>query len=338
MHIRRHNYYTNLTKIYNAIDINKYLPKYVGSIYHYTGPQAFCSILKNKKLRFTNKKYLNDTTEGIYVLNLCANFADKICKDYPEFTSDFRTQCQKRIKEYTIDPIETYQCSFSIDPDSLCLWNYYTHGDSILGYNLEIDPHALHSDLNKKYKDKKVFYAGRVLYGEEEQVEALRDIANPFFEYYNKFNKQFESEISPMITSRHTIYFLLSKFILIGDFFKPKCFIPENEYRMVFTSTITEGFDHLFTEDAENDYLNGNANKESKKKNPFDIDFFTRKGLVIPYIDIEIPANALKSIRLSPTLETERAKDGAFVLSQKNFGKQINSREKILTSEIPLRY
>jgi Protein of unknown function (DUF2971). len=42
-------------------------------LYHYTSFDAFCSIIKNVKLRLVNIRYLNDKSEYIYALNLLKN-------------------------------------------------------------------------------------------------------------------------------------------------------------------------------------------------------------------------------------------------------------------------
>ncbi len=56
-----------------------------------------------------------------------------------EAKEQFLTLCDKIKREkarYNI--LEAYQCSFSTTSDNLCLWNYYTHGDSVQGYNLDL--------------------------------------------------------------------------------------------------------------------------------------------------------------------------------------------------------
>ena len=39
-------------------------------VYHYTSPDAFLSIIQNQAVRFTDIRYLNDKTEGIYFVKL----------------------------------------------------------------------------------------------------------------------------------------------------------------------------------------------------------------------------------------------------------------------------
>ena len=158
------NYYRDLVSRHNSIKISEIIPPYEGMIYHYTSVNAFCSILESSKLRFTNKKYLNDTTEGSYIFDLCKREAESLCRKRAEAKEQFLTLCDKIKREkarYNI--LEAYQCSFSTTSDNLCLWNYYTHGDSVQGYNLGFDSQLLHKSLNTKHSEKSYFQAGKVM-------------------------------------------------------------------------------------------------------------------------------------------------------------------------------
>lgn len=134
-------YYHELTNISNNIKISQFIPEVDSPIYHYTGPDAFTSILSNTELRFTNRDYLNDFSEGKYVLNLCIDNSNYICADYLQYENDFKEYCREKLNSK--DAFQVFQCSFSLDSDSLCLWNYYTRADRIQGYNLGFDPKLL---------------------------------------------------------------------------------------------------------------------------------------------------------------------------------------------------
>ena len=59
-----------ITATYNNFDYQSHL-KQPDELYHYTSLNTLQIILKNKQLRFTNRAYLNDKSEGTYVLSLC---------------------------------------------------------------------------------------------------------------------------------------------------------------------------------------------------------------------------------------------------------------------------
>ena len=93
------NYYRDLVSRHNSIKISEIIPPYEGMIYHYTSVNAFCSILESSKLRFTNKKYLNDTTEGSYIFDLCKREAESLCRKRAEAKEQFLTLCDKIKRE-----------------------------------------------------------------------------------------------------------------------------------------------------------------------------------------------------------------------------------------------
>ena len=53
--------------------------------YHYTSPEAFLSIVQNQSVRFTDVRFLNDKTEGIYFVKALLDFLDKNQGRYPYF-------------------------------------------------------------------------------------------------------------------------------------------------------------------------------------------------------------------------------------------------------------
>lgn len=46
--------------------------------YHYTSPSAFLSIIDKRQIRFTDIRYLNDKSEGVYLIKLIINFLKNI--------------------------------------------------------------------------------------------------------------------------------------------------------------------------------------------------------------------------------------------------------------------
>ena len=55
------------------------------TVYHYTSPEAFLSIIQNQTLRFTDIRYLNDRTEGIYFIKTLLDFMEKNKERFPCF-------------------------------------------------------------------------------------------------------------------------------------------------------------------------------------------------------------------------------------------------------------
>ena len=61
-------------------------------VYHYTSPSAFLSIIQSQTLRFTDIRYLNDKSEGIYFVKLLLDFMDSYRNEYPLFNEVINQQ------------------------------------------------------------------------------------------------------------------------------------------------------------------------------------------------------------------------------------------------------
>ena len=102
------------------------------SVYHYTSIGGLESILRNKTLRFTNIKYMNDKDEIIAGL-------DSIAKDC-NASDEVREQMRLAITNLGM---QLFVCCFSLKEDSLPMWNYYTKEINSQGYNIEFDDKKL---------------------------------------------------------------------------------------------------------------------------------------------------------------------------------------------------
>ncbi len=59
-------YTSEFCKFYNNLKID--VDTEVDAVYHYTSANALLSIIQKRELRFTDRFYLNDKSEGTYVL------------------------------------------------------------------------------------------------------------------------------------------------------------------------------------------------------------------------------------------------------------------------------
>ena len=63
-----------IAKLFNSIklsDFNDYFGLENNDIYHYTSPDVFNIIINDNTLRFSDRLFLNDKSEGSYVLDVC---------------------------------------------------------------------------------------------------------------------------------------------------------------------------------------------------------------------------------------------------------------------------
>ena len=75
-------------------------------------------------------------------------------------------------RHYSSHEVDAYLCCFSLDSDSLPMWNYYVKGNVYQGYNLEISNRFIHDirasePLVERYK---------VIYDDKEKQQKIQKI------------------------------------------------------------------------------------------------------------------------------------------------------------------
>lgn len=282
-------------------------------IYHYTSLEGLHGILTSNSLHFTNIYFLNDRAEMIYtykvILELISNLEQEIDAELyqkiksraeyitcPEY---YQSESEVLFRE------DFYIASFSIDPDSLSLWNNYTKSVNKIGFNIKFPAYKLVSHIENINKDTSVYYS-EVCYIVAEQKKMLKET---ILKYNEKWNNTIDDE------ARHQIIRDLWKnFIIYSLFFKHPQFAQENEYRIVI----------------------GNISHAEDKK----LNFRCQHGLFIPYLQIGFPENKefqnriLEEIKVSPTCDKS--------LIKYSIDKLLNNTGydslQISYSDIPLRY
>lgn len=301
----------DVCKLYNSINLRDIIPDVDELIYHYTSPLGFKGILEYKTLRFSDRYFLNDYSEGIYVMELCLNNIDSIVLERGEFKDKLLDGCKERIENPQNNNFFGYQCSFSLNKDSLCLWNYYTKGDNIQGYSLGFNSKELCSKLKltsiTEDGNIPVIVGGKVVYDESQQLSMVNEIVNRFFDLSRSYNDK-----------QIIIDLLIDKLMLIGAFFKKEYFKVEEEYRLVVDL-----------------HINSSTRQFSLIKE--EQNFYEKNGILIPYIDIAYEPGALKEIRLSPTLDVKTAVNSIYRTTMRDFP-QIEKYKAVKQSEIPVRY
>ena len=106
------------------------------SLFHYTSIHGLQGILNNKTLHFTNITYMNDRDEIIAGLDSIAKNIDEPEKTQSELYS-FLLENQANV----------FVCCFSLDNDSLPMWNYYTKEITNQGFNIEFSDKKLVESL-----------------------------------------------------------------------------------------------------------------------------------------------------------------------------------------------
>ena len=274
---------------------------YDGIVYHYTSSAVLPNILKDKIcIRFTDYRFLNDMSEGS---DIPALFKD-ICNDLYEtkiISEELFNEIKKQNDIFDNSENSLYVACFSMNGDSLPMWNYYLKDNKYNGYSIGFD-------------FKKMQYADgldciKVLYSFKEVKSiissGIRSIIheNSLFEQNDLENK-----------SKYLIR-LLKKSLLI---YKKECFSHEKEVRLIL--------DLDFVTDNEHDFI---CDKQIKH--------FEKNGILIPYCDvIWNNKDIFKEICYAPTMNPEQTELGIRSLL-KSFGYDKNEY-KLFKSKIPVRY
>ena len=135
-------------KLYNSFQYQG-IEKCHGTIYHYTSPESLQGIFETNSLFATDLYFLNDASEGMYVIKLIQDNIEKLCQNNKKLIKAVRHELRLLELGKWTELIHNYTISFSMNGDSLEMWNYYTKGSSIQGYNIgfDIDKLALNCPL-----------------------------------------------------------------------------------------------------------------------------------------------------------------------------------------------
>jgi len=299
-------------------------------IYHYTSPPGLYAILSNASIRFTDCQFLNDKSEYKHIEKSLKIAYSKIkanlVNDFePIFNiiakNEFETESMKFLSPndsqltFEITKKRYYVFCASDAPDSLGMWNYYVKNDRYQGYNLGFSVYQILRNFAKiKNPEIEIFY-GTIIYDESTQISVLEEL---FFEYDQILEvklRQSSSYEEHQVVHDEILGEMLEQIEGYRLFFKNDSFSDEREYRFVIRMPV--------------EYV-------SKKDDYLMMGYDIRNGIIVPHCDLSFSrANAISTLRLSPMLEYELAKQGLLrFLHFNGYGDKI----MIEKSEIPIRY
>lgn len=318
---RKVDYMMSPNEIYNTYDYQGKLKK-PEKLYHYTSLDVLQTILEKKQLRFTNRAYLNDKSEGHYVLSLCEEKIDDLwpMEEGKETFKKALESAQKELKEAAEKPVyekntrnfQIYQVSFSYERDSLIMWNYYAAGG---GCSIQFSKEYMENLKNELNGSGLTALFGYVIYDVEKQVEILKGIFEAFLQVYS-------DNTSSSLKYALWESCLIRSILKIGALFKHPGFRDERECRMVF-DVYQEGKTKEFP-----------ALIPPKGQEPYKSKIRISNGVLVPYVDFDFDIKYLQSITVSPTSNFEKVKQGLKIV----LCEQGITDLPINHSEIPLRF
>lgn len=300
-------------------------------ICHYCTADTLNAILNKNCLRFTDIRFLNDSTEFIEIIpliiavvnngNYKPDFKDLILnsielRELREYRQSYigHTKESHNLKEMAY---HTYTCSFSKNSDSLSLWNYYattSGGINIVfdfAWNMFKGSNRTQVNTVDKLKNDIMIYRGLVIYQEEDKKKCITELLNLLYQIYCDTKDEIEKYRS------YILYAFKESVNHMRCFFKNEHFINEEEYRVVLK--IPEEF--LQTEDCCDDIVGKGV--------------FKRGNILIPYVDYKFEKESIKRITMNPYVSD---KNSIFEMSIENLI-WMNKLEdiEIVKSIIPIR-
>lgn len=296
------------------------------TVYHYTSPSGLLGIVdngedsKNAKLWFTRWDSLNDKNERYDIQEVLKEYKESKGDTIPEeFQDVIEELINTEVTKWELPPrlwrhsdnelnflnlsepdsTNIYICSFSVDKDSLPMWNYYSKSSHYEGYALEIN-----FERWKEHVEKLIGYAldiRWVIYQEKAKIDELDKIVSEC-----KQSLEIAQRYQTIVGLEHIKYNLSCRIAELQFFFKNKHFSHENEVRAILQIP------------------------KDKKITP---KYRAGNGYIIPYVEVPVPKEAITSVTVGPLLEKELAKKNV-----KEMLESRGYSCKVHTSEVPIRF
>lgn len=314
---------------FNSIMINSFRPGVGNPIfdrdglkYHYTSPEAFLNILRNKCVYFTDIRFLNDKKEDIYLIDLLKKYVNKNPDRYKNISKvihrwiDFNYSELDSIVQamhYKMKNSRKFVFCSSTEQDSLVMWNYYVNNGVYQGYNLGINIENFLKTFdtnNSKEADPFTVLYGGVLYNKRDQFKEIDSLLEEMEICYQEQGQDFAESQLCLYIDRYS------------PFYKHPKFMHEKEYRFVIE----------ISEDRLNRNVFSNCFGENNRNIKY--EFRTRNGLIIPYLKVPMNKDTVSWITISPITEFGIAKTGVREL----LGMSGFSGVQIHQSNIPIRF
>lgn len=242
------------------------------AVYHYTTLQALCEIVKSKRFRLSNVFFMNDYMEVEWCFNLAR---EMMVKQSPKRFAPLLRRIQERGFQHV------YCGCFSSPKDDLSQWRGYA--DDGRGVAIEVDlPHVI--KVNNVYVERI-----EVNYSVDEQKAHLDRILQGFLKPIKK------GGLAERLGERGKVAFAHFNLSVYAMQCKNPAFAGEKETRLIVRTS---------ERDAE---IVWRYDEELAHEFPHGIDFRMRGGTVVPFVEIDLPLDAVRSIWLGPRFGEDMA-------------------------------
>ena len=265
-------------------------------ICHYCSIDVLKNILETCSLRFSDVRFLNDSTEFIEIIPLLKKVVvqGKYESEFKEIILDetiirelksykqYYVGRKSKTEEFVEKTYRTYTCSFSTERDSLSMWNYYATSGNGVNITFDFAWHLFNgsNDSNmissKQLVNDIIIQRGLILYKRSDKEKCIKELVEELYKVYIG-----ENEIKNC--QNHIKWAFKEAINNMRCFFKNESFLCENEYRVVLK--IPE------------ELLLG---KDDKCNEILEVGQFKRGNILIPYVDYKFNKDSLMEITLNP--------------------------------------
>lgn len=308
---------------------NTYMPnEYWGTIFHYTSPAGMTSILQQDPTNITlwasRFDCLNDISEG----TVAEQVFREVCKELwhsGQISDDlyqlvrnvaeaktvlFCTTDNHTTKVSRAEPVR-FVTSFSKNPDSLAMWNYYSKGSKYEGFNLGFFPSSVQDSLARRFSCREIStHIYPVIYKKDEQKSIIQSLLIKLNEVHQTVNgHEHDSSIRYIVSNQLTEWKLV---------FKSEFFQHEEEVRII-------------------------TDVASRTKNgqpmplPVDVKYRYSNGYIVPYIELSLDKEDLTDVTIGP-LQGNTAQRETQVAALEEMLSSYGYTVIAKCSDIPIRY
>jgi hypothetical protein len=199
------------------------------TLYHYTTALGLLGIIQSNRLWASNARFLNDSSEIAYAVDVVREAITWVTKNYPvPLPSDFSNQLGQDLAAFEAEA-RVYVCCFCSAGDLLSQWRGY--GAQGGGYAIGFDTKGL-GDREVANPPRPILR--RVVYDPETQqrlvrtwLQAVCDVAAAGREAEADARSKLRSRLNALIS---TFTMLLSEFLIC---FKNPAYVEEQEWRLI---------------------------------------------------------------------------------------------------------
>ncbi len=312
----------------------------MGTVYHYTSPEAALSIIRDRKLRCTDCEYLNDASELAY----CYQLYDQAWVDVQHELGIPEAEINRQITRYANPYVcesaasETLGASISARYYVLCtstcgddvvLWENYANASGVPGYALGFDADALASSLEDAAQQSVSdgfsieVLSGPVCYDQEKQLSSIKSLVRDYFHALHESSSPSAHPIDRVVREEIARSNHWAKVSSFSPFMKSYSFSGEREYRFVLKiaglgEQMTSEDSHYLDFAGRHEkarYADGDSVRRADCPTACDQDKSAalcfrsgRCGAMTPYIKLDLSSvldAALVSVRIAPSAERE---------------------------------